>query len=407
MANIRVDLNDTIKDGSEIVFRSPVDCSAITGLVVYYAAENGAAASKEFVLADAHGHNVGDIDHLFAENVVVKVILDVTAGMAYVQNADTNAYIERTFVKTVNGVSPDENGNVEIAVPQINVERFEIGNDSGVNISVGTPNGDGGMSWEFATVYDGKSGSCDDYKLPAATADSLGGIKADKATGGDTQPVRIGADGKLYTAPCGTSGTATMHPLTFTGAVNATYDGSEAVEVEIPQGGGEDIIADEVVLASGTITANGSATEDIDTGVTAGDLKKYKMFFVGATAASNINLPNLYFRFWDGTSWTNSKTILRVNGYRGEWTVNAFLDDAKTMFMSVAGQAGNITLDPCFVKKVSDGTWISNNYGIYGSAATAGGIFVLDGVPDDTHIFIMPSAVYSVDVSWRITGVLR
>ena len=114
MANIRVDINGTIKDGSEIVFRSPVDCSAITGLVVYYVAEDGAAASKEFVLADAHGHNVGDIDHLFAENVVVKVILDVTAGMAYVQNADTNAYIERTFVKTVGGVAPDDSGNVAL-----------------------------------------------------------------------------------------------------------------------------------------------------------------------------------------------------------------------------------------------------------------------------------------------------
>ena len=114
MANIRVDINGTIKDGSEIVFRSPVDCSAITGLVVYYTAEDGTAASKEFVLADAHGHNVGDIDHLFAENVVVKVILDVTAGMAYVQNADTNAYIERTFVKTVGGVAPDDSGNVAL-----------------------------------------------------------------------------------------------------------------------------------------------------------------------------------------------------------------------------------------------------------------------------------------------------
>ena len=114
MANIRVDVNYTIKDGSEIVFRSPVDCSAITGLVVYYAAENGATVSQEFALSDAHGHNVGDIDHLFAENVVVKVILDVTTGMAYVQNADTNAYIERTFIKTVNGVAPDSNGNVTV-----------------------------------------------------------------------------------------------------------------------------------------------------------------------------------------------------------------------------------------------------------------------------------------------------
>jgi hypothetical protein len=67
------------------------------------------------MFADAHGNNVGDIDHLFAEDVVVKVILDVTKGMAFVQNADTNAYIESTFVKTVNGVRPDENGNVNVA----------------------------------------------------------------------------------------------------------------------------------------------------------------------------------------------------------------------------------------------------------------------------------------------------
>ena len=107
--NVRVNLTTPITDGTEVVFRSPVDCSQVTGLVVYY--DGG---SKEFAFADAHGNNVGDIDHLFAENVVVKVILDVTTGMAFVQNADTNAYIERTFVKTVNGIAPDENGNVEI-----------------------------------------------------------------------------------------------------------------------------------------------------------------------------------------------------------------------------------------------------------------------------------------------------
>ena len=94
--NIRVDLNYAIKDGMEVVFRSPVDCSQVTGLILYYP-ENGNTASKEFVFADAHGNNVGDIDHLFAENVVVKVILDVAAGMAFVQNADTNAYLEGRF----------------------------------------------------------------------------------------------------------------------------------------------------------------------------------------------------------------------------------------------------------------------------------------------------------------------
>lgn len=95
--NIRVDLNYPIKDGTEVVFRSPVDCSQITGLIVYYVDADGLANSKEFAFTDANGNNVGDIDHLFAENVVVKVILDVTTSKAFVQNADTNAYLEGRF----------------------------------------------------------------------------------------------------------------------------------------------------------------------------------------------------------------------------------------------------------------------------------------------------------------------
>lgn len=96
MANIRIDVDYTIKGGTELVFRSPCDCTEITGLIVYYATEDG-TASKEFALADAHGENVGDIPHLFVGNVVVKVILDVDSGMAFVQNADTNAYLEAQF----------------------------------------------------------------------------------------------------------------------------------------------------------------------------------------------------------------------------------------------------------------------------------------------------------------------
>ena len=103
--NIRVDLTTPITDGTEVVFRSPVDCSEITGLIVYCNDD-----SKEFALADAHGNNVGDIDHLFAENVVVKVILDVTHSMAYVQNADTNAYLEERFKELEDKISKIDNG---------------------------------------------------------------------------------------------------------------------------------------------------------------------------------------------------------------------------------------------------------------------------------------------------------
>ncbi|MGM9652746.1 MAG: head fiber protein [Eubacteriales bacterium] len=41
------------------------------------------------------------------------------------------------------------------------------------------------------------------YTLPEASPDALGGIKADATEETDTQPVRIGEDGKLYTAPGG------------------------------------------------------------------------------------------------------------------------------------------------------------------------------------------------------------
>ena len=116
--NIRVDLNTPIKDGTEVVFRSPVDCSQVTGLIVYYS-DNGNTASKEFSFADAHGYNVGNIDHLFAENVVVKVILDVTTSMAFVQNADTNTYLEWRFKDTVDKLAPafEESGAIVTCEP--------------------------------------------------------------------------------------------------------------------------------------------------------------------------------------------------------------------------------------------------------------------------------------------------
>lgn len=135
------------------------------------------------------------------------------------------------------------------------------------------------------------------YTLPQATADALGGIKADAATAEDTQVVRIGTDGKLRTKPSGSTVTvddalsstsenpvqnkvvtaalagkiaapttaavgqiikvksvdesgkpteweavtaklANPNALTFTGAVTGSYDGSAPLSVEIPSGGG-------------------------------------------------------------------------------------------------------------------------------------------------------------------------
>lgn len=46
--------------------------------------------------------------------------------------------------------------------------------------------------------------------VPSAGADVIGGIKADNATATDTQPVRKGTDGKLYTAPSSGGTTITV-----------------------------------------------------------------------------------------------------------------------------------------------------------------------------------------------------
>lgn len=120
--NIIVDLNTPITDGKDVVFRSPVDCSQVTGLIVCYK-----DVSQEFAFADAHGNNVGDIDHLFAENAVVKVILDVTTGMAFVQNADTNAYLEGRFQSI-----EEKLGDIETALDGIIAIQNELIGGDGV-----------------------------------------------------------------------------------------------------------------------------------------------------------------------------------------------------------------------------------------------------------------------------------
>lgn len=91
--NVRVDLQETIRDGMEVVFKAPCNASVVTGLNVYYPVD-GVVESQSFAFADANANDVGHIDTLFAEGAVVKVIIDLDTNMAFVQNADTNAYLE-------------------------------------------------------------------------------------------------------------------------------------------------------------------------------------------------------------------------------------------------------------------------------------------------------------------------
>lgn len=94
--NVRVDLDSPIRDGMEVVFRTPCDASEVTGLNVYYPVD-GVLEYQNFTFADANAKDLGHLDALFAKDAVVKVILDLDTYKAFVQNADTNAYLEGRF----------------------------------------------------------------------------------------------------------------------------------------------------------------------------------------------------------------------------------------------------------------------------------------------------------------------
>lgn len=232
------------------------------------------------------------------------------------------------------------------------------------------------------------------YTLPQATADALGGIKADAATAEDTQVVRIGTDGKLRTKPTGGSSitvdsalsststnpvqnkivtaalaekitaptTATVgqiikvksvdtsgkpteweavtaklanpNALTFTGAVTGSYDGSAPVSVEIPSGGG--YTWEETVLASGTLVAD--TTVDYDTGITLAMLREYKSFVYRLKGASNVELSNLYLMLD-----SPNQSIDRSDA-SGRIVVYEWADAAKTVLYMKSGYAANSSM---------------------------------------------------------------
>lgn len=98
MAKIKVTSECPLYDGMSITFRAPCDCTAVDGLTVTYG-----ETSATFAFRDAHGNDLTGIGNLFAAGAYVKAILDTTSGHAYLQNADTNTYIETSLAKMAVG----------------------------------------------------------------------------------------------------------------------------------------------------------------------------------------------------------------------------------------------------------------------------------------------------------------
>ena len=119
MARIKVNAEAPLYNGMPVTFRAPCNCSIVDGLTVCYG-----DASQQFAFSDAHGNNLAGLGNLFAKDAVVKAVLDTEKGRAFLQNADTNAYIEERlskFVSSVNG----QRGDVIITAQRIGAAGCE------------------------------------------------------------------------------------------------------------------------------------------------------------------------------------------------------------------------------------------------------------------------------------------
>jgi hypothetical protein len=106
MANIRIDVDGILMDGHNVTFKAPCDCTAIDGLKVYYI-KDGTQKSMVFTMKDTHGNDLAGLGNLFAKDAYVKAILNTTDKVAYIQNADTNGYLEGRFEELKNMVKFD------------------------------------------------------------------------------------------------------------------------------------------------------------------------------------------------------------------------------------------------------------------------------------------------------------
>lgn len=94
MANLKVTLTEPLLNGMDVRFKAPCACSSISKLVVRAPDNDGNMGEQEFTFRDAHGNALTDLGNLFSEGVLVKVMVDTETGSAYIQNADTNKYLE-------------------------------------------------------------------------------------------------------------------------------------------------------------------------------------------------------------------------------------------------------------------------------------------------------------------------
>lgn len=205
MANIRVDLPIPIYDGMPVTFKAPADCSEITGLRVYYPESETSTTSQDFTLSDANRNNVGNINNLFTANAIVKVILDTDEHMAFIQNADTNAYLEGRFNEylPLKGGTLTGNLQIEKTTPEVIMVHTTSGRYLNVYVS-----GDGNIYFRNALNSNTRTSL---YLMPETATDWTRAVRLQKMINGTADYYNIFGE---HNVTCGTADlTAGTSPL--------------------------------------------------------------------------------------------------------------------------------------------------------------------------------------------------
>ena len=127
------------------------------------------------------------------------------------------------------------------------------------------------------------------YSLPTASATELGGVKADSAEATDTQPVRIGTDGKLYTAAGGTDislglTSASVGQIIKVKAVDESGKPTEWEAADMPSGGGGGSSVGSYKFIQTVTIPDGENVSIVDITIPA---KTRKLYVLGGTNTSS------------------------------------------------------------------------------------------------------------------------
>lgn len=131
MANIKITVDGPLMDGHKITFKAPCDCTEVQYLDVLYV-KDGAQVNKLFTMKDTHGNTLTGVGNLFKTEAYVHVILDITRNYAYLQNADTNAYLEGKFAEMSSALE----GNFVVLTGSKNIKDGET-----VDVTLSLPSG--------------------------------------------------------------------------------------------------------------------------------------------------------------------------------------------------------------------------------------------------------------------------